>query len=79
MEKVPACECLYLRRKLQLLLSVFVDDTLMAGETQEIPKMLATSQKQVDLEDPVSFTDQVYLGGTQRAAQLNYRIVCSRS
>ena len=37
--------------------------------------MWPTLQKKVDLNDPVSFTDQVYLGYTQRAAQVNNRIV----
>ena len=64
MEKVPACECLYLRRTLQLLLSVFVDDTLMAGEAQEIPKMWATSQKQVDLEDQYHSLTRYISAGT---------------
>ena len=48
MEKVPACECLYLRRKLQLLLSVFVDDTLMAwgssGNSEDVGNIAKTSR-----------------------------------
>ena len=64
-------ECLYLHRKLQFFLSVCVDDLKMAGTTRNMPKARATSQKKVDLNDPVSFTDQVHLGCTQRAAQVN--------
>ena len=47
----------------------------MAGQTQELPKMWATLQKKVDLDDPVSFTDQVHLECAQRAAQVNDGIV----
>ena len=35
-------------------------------------------QSNVDLDDPVSFTDQVYLGCTQRAAQVNNNIVMEK-
>ena len=46
----------------------------MAGQTQNMPKICATA-KETDLEDSVSFTDQVCLGCTQRAAQVNNRTV----
>ena len=37
--------------------------------------MWAKLEKQVDLADPISFTDQVYLGCFQRAAQVSSRLV----
>ena len=44
-----------------------------------MPNMWAQLQKQVDLDDPVSFTDQVYLGCLQPAAQVNNRIVMEKT
>ena len=55
-----------------------VDDIEMAGRTQNITRMWAKVQKKVDLEDPVSLLDLVYLGCTQRAAQGNTRIVMEK-
>ena len=40
-----------------------------------MPKMWAILRKKIDLEDQVSFIDQVYLGCTQRAAQVNNSFV----
>ena len=60
---------------MQVFLSVYVDDVKMAGKNSDKPKMWATLQNKVDLNDPVSFLDQVCLGCTQRAAQVNTRIV----
>ena len=56
---------------MQFFLSVYVDDMNTAGKTQNMPNMWAKLQMKVDLDDPVSFSDQVYLGCTQRAAQVN--------
>ena len=50
----------------------------LAGETQNTSKMWATLQNNIDLYDPKSFTDEVYLGCTQRASQVNNRIVMER-
>ena len=47
---------------------------LTTWDGKNLPKICATA-KETDLEDPVSFTDQVYLGCTQRAAQVNNRTV----
>ena len=44
-----------------------------------MPKMWAIVQKKIDLEDQVSFIDQVYLGCTQRAAQVNNSIVVEKT
>ena len=43
-----------------------------------MPKMWATQRKKVDLDDSVSFSDQVYLGCTQRAAHVNNTIVMEK-
>ena len=47
----------------------------MAGPSQNMQKMWTQLQNKVDLDDPGSHTDQVYLGCTQRAAQVNNIIV----
>ena len=54
-----------------VFLTVYVDDIRMAGNTQNVPQRWATLHKKVDLYDPVSFIDQVYLGCFQRTAQVN--------
>ena len=64
----------YLCRKMRSFLSVYVEDMRMARSTQHMPKMWAKQdQRKSILYDPVSFFDQVYLGCTQRAAQVNNR------
>ena len=67
-------------REMHLFLSVYVDDMKMARTIQKnMPKMWAILQKKTDLEDQVSFIDQVYLGCTQRAAQVNNSIVVEKT
>ena len=66
-EKVAGWECSFLHRKLQLFFSVYVDHIEME------------ERERVDLNDPVSFPVQVYLGCTQRAAQVNSRIVMGKA
>ena len=63
-KQVPGWECPHVHRKMQLFLSVYVDDMKMAGETQNMPKMWATLRKNVDLDDPTSCFDHVNLGCT---------------
>ena len=61
-----------------VFLSVYANDRKMAGKTQNMPKMCAKLQKRVDLDDPVSFTDEVYFGCTQRAARVKNGIVTEK-
>ena len=49
-----------------LFLSVYVDDIKMAGKTENIKLTWKILMKDVDLEEPTSFLDHVYLGCTQR-------------
>ena len=57
--------CFFFDRELKLFLSVYVTDMKMARAIQKhMPKMWAILQKKTDLEDQVSFIDQVYLGCT---------------
>ena len=75
---LDASECQDLHRKLQLLLSVYVDDIKIAGNTQNMPRLWAQLQEKVKLDDPVPLADQVHLGCTDRAAQVNNRNVMEK-
>ena len=60
-----------------LLLSVFVDDIKLAGRRQNIKPMWKVLNKEVDLGEPASFLDHVYLGCTQRQCEISKDIVDS--
>ena len=64
-EKIPNWECLFVHREKGLFLSVYVYDIKLAGKKQNIDPMWKVLNKQVDLEQPASFLDHVYLGCTQ--------------
>ena len=49
-----------------LFLSVYVDDIKLAGKKQNIDPMWKVLNKEVDLGEPTSFLDHVFLGCTQR-------------
>ena len=66
-EKVPNWKCMFVHRKQGLFLSENVDDIKMAG----VEKMM----KHVDIDEPTSCLDHVYLGCTQRARKPNEIIV----
>ena len=65
-EKVSNCECLFVHREKGLFLSVCVDDNKLAGKKQNMDPMWKLLNKEVDLGEPTSFLDHVYLGCTQR-------------
>ena len=58
-----------------LLLSVYVDDTKFAGKKQNLDPMWKVLNKEVDLGEPTSFLDHVYLGCTQRQCEISKDIV----
>ena len=60
-----------MRRKEGLFLSVFVDDIQMVRRKQNMPPMWRKLMKLVDLGEPTSFLDHVYLGCTQRECKSN--------
>ena len=68
-EKVSSWECLFVHREKGLFLSVYVDDIKLAGKKQNINPMWKLLIKEVDLGEPTSFFDHVYLGCTQRQCQ----------
>ena len=57
------------------LLSVYVDDIKLAGKKQNINPMWKVLNKEVDLGEPTSFLDRVYLGCTQRQCEVSKDIV----
>ena len=74
-EKVPNWECPFVHRQKGLFLSVYVDDIKLAGKKQNLDPMWKELNKEVDLGEPTSFLDHVYLGCTQRQFQTSKDIV----
>ena len=80
-EKVSNWECLYVHREKGLFLSVYVDGIKLAGKKHNLVPMWKVLNKEVDLGEPTSFLDHVYLGCTQRQCEIskdivdNYRIM----
>ena len=60
---------LFVHRQKGLFLSVYVDDIKLAGKKQNIDPMWKVLNKEVDLGEPTSFLDHVYLGCTQRQCE----------
>ena len=80
-EKIPNWECLFVHHEKGLFLSVYVDDIKLAGKKQNIDPMWKVLNKGVDLGEPTSFLDHVYLRCTQRQCEIskdtvdNYRTI----
>ena len=67
--------CLFVHRENGLFLSVYVDDTKLAGKKQNLDPMWTVLNKEVDMGEPTSFLDHVYLGCTQRQCEISKDIV----
>ena len=74
-EKIPNWECLFVHREKGLFLSVYVDDIKLAGKKHNIDPTWKVLNKEVDLGEPTSFLDHVYLGCTQRECEVSQTIV----
>ena len=74
-EKIPNWECLFVHREKGLFLSVYVDDIKLAGKKQNLDPMWKVLNEEVDLGEPTSFLDHVYLECTQRQCQVSQNIV----
>ena len=74
-EKIPNWECLFVHREKGLFLSVYVDDIKLAGKEQNLDPMWSLLNKEVDLGEPTSFLDHVYLGCTQRQCEISKNTV----
>ena len=56
---------------------MYVDDIKLAGKTENIEPIWKILMKDVDLGEPTSFLDHVYLGCTQRGCKISNEIVAS--
>ena len=54
---------------------MYVDDIKLGGKKQNIDPMWTVLNKEVDLGEPTSFLDHVYLGCTQRKCEISKDIV----
>ena len=70
-EKIPNWECLFVHREEGLFLSVYVNDIKLAGKKQNLDPMWKVLNKEVDLGEPTSFFDHVYLVCTQRQCEIS--------
>ena len=61
--------------KERLFFWVYVDDIKLAGKKQNLDPMWKVLNKEVDLGEPTSFLDHVYLGCTQRQCEVSKNIV----
>ena len=50
---------------------MYVDDIKLAGKNHNIDPMWKLINKEVDLGEPTSFLDHVYLGCTQRQCEIS--------
>ena len=57
-----------------ILIGIRVDDINMSGKKQNIAPMWKKLMKNVDIEEPTSFLDHVYLGCTQRECKPSDRV-----
>ena len=63
--------------KKRLLISVYVDDIKLAGKKQKISPTWKVLINDVDLGEPTSFLDHVYLGCTRRECEKSKDVVDS--
>ena len=54
---------------------MYVDDIKLAGKKQSLDPMWKLVNKEVDLGEPTSWLDHVYLGCTQRQCEVSQDIV----
>ena len=73
--KAPNWECLFVHRQHGLFMSVFVDDTEMAGKNQNLDPTWKKMIKRAHLGEPTSFFDHVYFGCSQRECKPNEGMV----
>ena len=71
--EIPNWECLFVHRERGLFLSVHVDDVKLGGKKQNLDPMWKVRNKEVDLGEPTSFLDHVYLGWRHRQCEISKR------
>ena len=72
-KKFQNWECLFVNRKDGLFSSVYVDEIKIAGKKQNLDPMWKILMKGVDLGEPTSFHDRVYVVCTQTRMQNKQR------
>ena len=72
-EKIQIGNVFFVHREKGLFLSVYVDDIKLAGKKQNLDPMWKVLNKEVDLEEPTSFLDHVFLACTQRQCEEKQR------
>ena len=70
-KKVSNWECLFVHRQKGVFFSVYVHDIKLAGKIQNINPMWKVLNKEVDLREPTSFFDHVYLECTQGQSEIS--------
>ena len=68
-------QSLYVHRKQNLFLEVYVGDFHMAGRAENLAPMWAKLRKVIDLDPPVPFHENTYLGCTQRDIEVPQDLV----
>ena len=74
-EKFSNWECLFVKQAKELFLSVYVENIKLAGKKQTIDPMWKILMKDIDLEEPTSFFDDVHLCCTHRECQTSKDLV----
>ena len=77
-EKVSNWECFFVHRQKGLFFYVYVEDIKLAGKKQNFDPMWKELNKEVDLGEPTSFLDHVFLGSTHRQCEMSKEIVDNR-
>ena len=73
--RFPIGNAFFVHSEKRLFLSVYVDDIKLAGKKQNVVPMWKVLNKEVDLGEPTSFLDHVYLGCAQRQCEISKDIV----
>ena len=74
-EKASTWECLFVHREKGLFLSVYVGNIKLAGKKRNMNLMWKVLNKEVDMGEPTSFFDHVYLGCTQKKCKISKDLV----
>ena len=78
-EKVPGWESLWIHKKKQLIMSVYVDDYKLAGKTENLEPMWSSLSKDLDLEPFVPLHGSIYLGNKQYDVEIPEEMVAAKS
>ena len=73
--KISNWESLFVHHEKGWFSLVYVDDVKLVGKKQNFNPMWKVLSKEVDLGEPTSFLDHVYLGCTQRKCEIRKDIV----